>query len=99
MKAKFLTGCRLVTALLLVIVTSGCSLLPIGKEKTPAPEPTTPSLSEVVEVSIAPSIWGGYERTNQLYRNVFALDGEWLYDEWITQNRATMMYEPLLPKG
>lgn len=51
------------------------------------------------EHEIAPSIWGGYERTNQLYRNVFALDGEWLYDEWITQNRAMMMYEPLLPKG
>lgn len=50
MKAKFLTGCRLVTALLLVIVTTGCSLLPVGKEKT-APEPMTPSLSEVVEVS------------------------------------------------
>lgn len=56
---------------------------------------------EIVEKEheIKPSIWGGYERTNQLYRNVFALDGKWLGDEWLTQNRATMMYEPLLPKG
>ncbi|MGG1662291.1 CamS family sex pheromone protein [Brevibacillus sp. NRS-1366] len=50
MKAKFLSGCRLVTAVLLMIVTTGCSLLPIGKDKT-APEPATPTLSEVVEVS------------------------------------------------
>ncbi|KZE47910.1 protein involved in sex pheromone biosynthesis [Brevibacillus parabrevis] len=49
MKAKFLTGCRYVAAFLLAIAVSGCSLLPGGKDKSP--EPTAPSLSEVVEVS------------------------------------------------
>ncbi|GED30303.1 CamS family sex pheromone protein [Brevibacillus centrosporus] len=49
MNAKFLTGCKLMTALLLVIATTGCSLLPRGQET--GPEPATPSLSPVVEVS------------------------------------------------
>lgn len=49
--------------------------------------------------AIQPSIWGGYERSNQLYRNVYSLDGEWLHEEWITANRARMMYEPLLPEA
>ncbi|MGG4492718.1 VanW family protein [Brevibacillus reuszeri] len=70
----------------------------VGEWRSDMPRTRTYEIIEK-EHEIAPSIWGGYERTNQLYRNVFALDGEWLYDEWITQNRATMMYEPLLPKG
>lgn len=49
MNAKFLTGCRWMTALLLVVATAGCSLLP--KSQEPGPEPATPSLSPVVEVS------------------------------------------------
>ncbi|WP_064201916.1 CamS family sex pheromone protein [Brevibacillus brevis] len=49
MKVKFLTGCRFLTAVLLVMALTGCSLIPGGKDK--APEPTTPTLSEVVEVS------------------------------------------------
>ncbi|MFD2368539.1 CamS family sex pheromone protein [Brevibacillus sp. GCM10020057] len=49
MNAKLLTGCRLITTLLLVIATSGCSLLP--KSQEPGPELATPSLSPVVEVS------------------------------------------------
>lgn len=48
---------------------------------------------------ISPSIWGGYERKNELYRDVFTRDGEWLEQEWLTQNRAYLMYEPLLSKG
>ncbi|WP_312113562.1 VanW family protein [Brevibacillus reuszeri] len=70
----------------------------VGEWRSDMPRTRTYKIIEK-EHEIAPSIWGGYERTNQLYRNVFALDGEWLYDEWITQNSATMMYEPLLPKG
>lgn len=49
MKAKFLTGCRVTVALLLAMATAGCSLLPGGKES--GPEPATPYLSPVVEVS------------------------------------------------
>jgi vancomycin resistance protein VanW len=51
------------------------------------------------EHRISPAIWGGYERYNQLYRRVYAADGEWLEDEFVTENRAVMMYEPLLPEG
>ncbi|MDR4999794.1 MULTISPECIES: VanW family protein [Brevibacillus] len=51
------------------------------------------------EHAITPSIWGGYERSNQLWRNVYAQDGEWLEQQWLTENRAYLMYEPLLPKG
>ncbi|QRG68269.1 VanW family protein [Brevibacillus choshinensis] len=51
------------------------------------------------EQAIRPSLWGGYERSNRLYRNVFSLDGEWLDEEWVTENRAMMMYEPLLPEA
>ncbi|MDR7319289.1 VanW family protein [Brevibacillus nitrificans] len=56
---------------------------------------------EIVEKehTMQPSLWGGYERANQLYRHVYALDGEWLQEEWITENRAMMMYEPLLPEA
>lgn len=50
MKAKFLTGCRLLAVFLLVVATTGCSLLPRGGQET-GPEITTPSLSPVVEVS------------------------------------------------
>ena len=45
-----------------------------------------------------PSIWGGYERSNQLYRQVYSLNGEWLQEEWLADNRAMVMYEPLLPE-
>lgn len=49
MKAKFLTGCKWMAALVLSLTATGCSLLPGGKQS--APEPATPSLSPVVEVS------------------------------------------------
>lgn len=51
------------------------------------------------EHAVKPSIWGGYERTNQLYRRVFSLDGEWLGEEWVADNHARLMYEPLLPEA
>jgi len=49
MNAKFLTGCRLAAAILLAMAAAGCSLLPNSQK--PGPEPATPSLSPVVEVS------------------------------------------------
>jgi len=56
---------------------------------------------EIVEKehAIQPSLWGGYERSNQLYRNAYTLEGEWLCEEWVAENCAKMMYEPLLPAG
>ncbi|WP_233566563.1 VanW family protein [Cohnella endophytica] len=40
--------------------------------------------------------WGGYARHNRLYRDVYALNGEWIREEEITENHALMMYSPLL---
>ena len=41
--------------------------------------------------------WGGYTRHNALWRRVTALaDGAAMGDEFITENHAIMMYEPLL---
>jgi vancomycin resistance protein VanW len=40
--------------------------------------------------------WGGYTRHNVLCRRVFAADGGLLADEFIVENHAVMMYEPLL---
>jgi vancomycin resistance protein VanW len=47
---------------------------------------------------ITPAVWGGYDRHNRLYRRVFSLEGECLDDEFVTENHAIMMYEPLLPE-
>ncbi|WP_239614573.1 VanW family protein [Cohnella mopanensis] len=43
--------------------------------------------------------WGGYVRHNALYRDVYALDGDWLREEEITENHSLMMYSPLLSEG
>lgn len=45
---------------------------------------------------ISQEYWGGYVRTNSIYRKKFNLDGELLADEFITGNQALMMYQPLL---
>jgi vancomycin resistance protein VanW len=38
-------------------------------------------------------------RHNQLYRNKYAANGEFIEDEFITDNHAIMMYEPMLSDG
>ncbi|ANE45602.1 vancomycin resistance protein [Paenibacillus swuensis] len=40
--------------------------------------------------------WGGYTRHNTLYRKMFNLAGEQVDDQYITENHAVMMYQPLL---
>ena len=40
--------------------------------------------------------WGGYSRHNELYRQVFDLEGRLLKEEFITANSAIMMYAPFL---
>lgn len=40
--------------------------------------------------------WGGYTRHNILHRKTYSKDGIYLKDEYITENHALMMYEPLL---
>lgn len=40
--------------------------------------------------------WGGYSRHNSIYRKVYNSKLELITDEFITENHALMMYEPLL---
>ncbi|MHB1405216.1 MAG: VanW family protein [Desulfitobacteriaceae bacterium] len=43
--------------------------------------------------------WGGYMRHNVLKRRIFDADNIQVADEFITENHAIMMYEPLLESG
>lgn len=43
--------------------------------------------------------WGGYTRHNVIQRKVLDLSGELVADEFVTENHALMMYEPLLQAG
>ncbi len=43
--------------------------------------------------------WGGYIRHNEIFRKVFNLDNELVSDEYITENHAIMMYQPLIEKA
>jgi vancomycin resistance protein VanW len=40
--------------------------------------------------------WGGYSRHNLLRRRVLTEEGALVRDEYVTENHAIMMYEPLL---
>lgn len=40
--------------------------------------------------------WGGYIRNNILHREVFDFHGDQIGDEYVTENHALMMYQPLL---
>ncbi|MFA9556855.1 VanW family protein [Evansella sp. AB-rgal1] len=41
--------------------------------------------------------WGGYVRHNKIHRKVYNMGNVQIDDEFITENHAIMMYEPLLP--
>ncbi|GIN88573.1 hypothetical protein J6TS2_49590 [Heyndrickxia sporothermodurans] len=45
---------------------------------------------------ITPAYWGGYIRHNSIYRKVFNKSHQLIDDEFITENQAIMMYEPLI---
>lgn len=45
---------------------------------------------------IAHEWWGGYTRSNVLYRLVHDVDNNEIADEFVCANQAVMMYEPLL---
>ncbi|TYP70688.1 vancomycin resistance protein VanW [Paenibacillus methanolicus] len=48
------------------------------------------------EHRIAQAYWGGYERSNRIGRRTWNAAGELVADEPIAENRALMMYAPLL---
>lgn len=43
--------------------------------------------------------WGGHTRHNVIRRKVFDLTGNLIDDQYVTENHAIMMYNPLLEKG
>ena len=43
--------------------------------------------------------WGGFSRHNKLYRERYTTEGEYVDEEYITENHALMMYTPFLPSG
>ena len=58
-------------------------------------------LYEVYEAEhlIKQEFWGGFSRNNLLYRHVSTLDGKDLGDEYVTENHAIIMYNPVLTTG
>ncbi|WP_062105403.1 VanW family protein [Bacillus niameyensis] len=61
---------------------------------------TTPTLHtyHVYEKNhmISPAYWGGYLRHNTIFRKKYNRQKQLVADEFITENHAIMMYEPLL---
>lgn len=53
---------------------------------------------EVIEKShqFKSEYWGGFSRHNELYRKRYAMTGEFIDEEYITENHALMMYSPFL---
>ncbi|WP_156203599.1 VanW family protein [Candidatus Syntrophocurvum alkaliphilum] len=45
---------------------------------------------------ITQEFWGGYIRHNTIHRKVFNIENELITDEFITENCAIMMYDPML---
>lgn len=43
--------------------------------------------------------WGGFSRHNKLYRKRYTVEGEFMGEEYITENHALMMYEPFLTEN
>jgi vancomycin resistance protein VanW len=51
------------------------------------------------EHQIRHEFWGGYTRHNLIHRKVYSSDETFIRDEYVTENHAIMMYEPLLSEG
>lgn len=60
-------------------------------------EPDLGYLVYEAEHRITHEPWGGYVRHNALRRQVQGRDGTIVEDQFITENHALMMYEPMLP--
>lgn len=48
---------------------------------------------------ITQEYWGGYVRHNTIHRKIYNTENELLDDEFVTENHAIMMYEPMLMAG
>lgn len=60
-----------------------------------------PHRYEVYEAAheIQSEVWGGYTRHNLLRRRLFDEQGHQVDDQYVTENHAIMMYDPLLGPG
>lgn len=67
----------------------------VGEWRSTLPKTRTYEVYEK-EHWITQEYWGGYVRHNTIYRKVYDLEHQWLDDEYITENHAIMMYEPML---
>lgn len=47
---------------------------------------------------VSSTYWGGYIRNNKIYRRIYD-KGELIDEEYVTENHAIMMYQPLLSSG
>lgn len=67
----------------------------IGEWRTKNPPIHTYEVYEKDHV-ITQEFWGDYVRHNLIYRRVYNLNNECIDDQYITENHAIMMYQPLL---
>ncbi|MBB6452656.1 vancomycin resistance protein VanW [Salirhabdus euzebyi] len=67
----------------------------VGEWRTNIPEMMSYEIYQK-DHKITHETWGGYVRHNTIYRKVFNGQNELLDDEYITENHALMMYNPLL---
>lgn len=68
----------------------------VGEWRSDVPAARTYEVYEK-EHRISHEYWGGYVRQNKIYRKIYNTAGDLIDDEFITENRAIMMYEPMLP--
>jgi vancomycin resistance protein VanW len=47
---------------------------------------------------ITPAYWGGYLRHNEIHSRIFNRQKQLISDEFVSENHAIMMYEPLLER-
>jgi vancomycin resistance protein VanW len=80
----------------LVIYLMGTHL--VGEWKADVP-PTRKYEVYEMEHRITHEFWGAYVRHNKIHRKVYNIENELIDDEFITENHAIMMYEPLLTEG
>ncbi|MBO8170258.1 MAG: VanW family protein [Bacillaceae bacterium] len=70
----------------------------VGEWRSDVPSTRTYEVYEK-EHWITCEYWGGYVRHNKIHRRVYNLENEQIDDEFITENHAIMMYEPMLDDG
>ncbi|WP_425456536.1 VanW family protein [Cohnella pontilimi] len=67
----------------------------VGEWRTDAPQLESYEVFER-DHRMSQEHWGGYTRHNRIFRNVYNVRGEWIREEYVTENHSLMMYSPLL---